>query len=76
MKQAFEVLFLVYYVLYHKSNIDYSPNGYKINAVFIIVNYSIFIFQEADEDSSGTLDLEEFKNVFKHFLGLKGAVRF
>ncbi|XP_057313413.1 WD repeat-containing protein on Y chromosome-like isoform X1 [Hydractinia symbiolongicarpus] len=30
-------------------------------------------FEEADEDGSGTLDLEEFKNVFKYFLGLKGA---
>lgn len=30
-------------------------------------------FEEADEDSSGTLDLEEFKNVFRYFLGLKGA---
>ncbi|XP_066918416.1 cilia- and flagella-associated protein 337-like isoform X1 [Clytia hemisphaerica] len=30
-------------------------------------------FDEADADSSGTLDLEEFKNVFRYFLGLKGA---
>jgi len=30
-------------------------------------------FEEADDDNSGTLDLEEFKNVFKYFLGLKGA---
>jgi len=30
-------------------------------------------FEDADEDGSGTLDLEEFKNVFRFFIGLRGV---